>query len=234
MGFSPNFIAQFSRRHSVVLGMTRSGKTFFTGRILEELQAMRTHTIFVDPKHDDGYAHLGEICHSAIEVYEALLRKKNAIVFRPPATAEERVAELDRMVELVFQLSRTDGFKRMRRVIAIDEIQLFVKKGGSKAVEMIWTVGAGLGILGMALTQRIQLLNETIWSQSDNKVIFKIEDRHDYLKSRNLEHYVEKTDFFLDPMNKYFFYYTQGGGHWHTSEPVPKRKQTGELNLSRW
>ena len=188
----------------------------------------------MDPKHDDGYSHLGEICYSAIDVYEALLRKKNAIIFRPPATAEERVDELDRMIEMVFQLSRTDGFKRIRRVIAIDEIQLFVKKGGSKAVEMIWTVGAGLGILGMALTQRIQLLNETVWSQSDNKVIFKIEDRPDYLRSRNLEHYVDKVDFFKDPMNKYFFYYTQGGGNWHTSEPVPKRRQSSDLDLSRW
>ena len=81
MGFSQNFISQFSQRHSVVLGMTRSGKTFFTGRILEELQALRTHTIFVDPKHDDGYSHLGEICYSAIDVYEALLRKKNAVSY---------------------------------------------------------------------------------------------------------------------------------------------------------
>lgn len=234
MGFNPHFIEQFSKRHSVVLGMTRSGKTFFAGRILEELQSMGVHTIFVDPKHDDGYRHLGEICTSAIEVYEKLLLKKKAIIFRPPPASDERIEELDRLAELLFQLSKTDGFRRIRRVVAIDEIQLFVKKGNSKAVEMIWTVGAGIGIVGIAITQRMQLLNETCWSQSDNKVIFKIEDRPDYLKSRNLEHYIEKIDFFKDTMNKFYFYYTQGSGHWHTSEPIPTKRKAVDLNLERW
>ena len=82
-----------------------------------------------------------------------------------------------------------------------------VKKGTNDGVETIWTVGAGLGIVGMALTQRIQLLNETAWSQSENKVIFCIEDRVEYLKSRNLQHYVDLQEFFNDSVNKYWFYY---------------------------
>ena len=179
MRLSTAFIEDFKTRHSVVLGMTRSGKTFLAGKVLQGVQDIGGHTIFVDPKHDDGYAHLGTVCHSPIEVYEQLLRKNPAIVFRTPGTSEERIEALDRMVELMFTLQRTPGFKRIRRVIAIDEIQLFVKKGNSRAVEMIWTIGAGLGIVGMALTQRIQLLNETAWSQSENKVIFRIDDRID-------------------------------------------------------
>ena len=51
-----------------------------------------------------------------------------------------------------------------------------VKKGGNDGIERLRTVGAGQGILGLAITQRIQLLNETIWSQSENKIIFKVED----------------------------------------------------------
>ena len=196
------FYDRFSRRHSVIIGITRSGKTYFASKILEELQNNRVHTIFVDPKHDAAYAHLGTICTDPIEVYNQLLLKNPAIIFRPPATQEDRIQSLDRMTELLFELSRTDGFKRIRRVIAIDELQLFVKKGNSRAIEMIWTVGAGIGIVGMALTQRIQLLNETAWSQSDNKVIFRIEDRAEYLRSRNLDHFVKRLDFFNDKMNR--------------------------------
>ena len=62
-----------------------------------------------------------------------------------------------------------------------------------------------MGITGIAMTQRIQLLNETCWSQSDNKFIFRIEDRKDYLKSRNLEHYINQQEYFNDEMNKYWF-----------------------------
>lgn len=234
MRLSTAFIEDFKTRHSVVLGMTRSGKTFLAGKVLQGVQDIGGHTIFVDPKHDDGYAHLGTVCHSPIEVYEQLLRKNPAIVFRTPGTSEERIEALDRMVELMFTLQRTSGFKRIRRVIAIDEIQLFVKKGNSRAVEMIWTIGAGLGIVGMALTQRIQLLNETAWSQSENKVIFRIDDRMDYLKSRNLEHYVKELDFFKDSMNKYWFYYTRGGGKWRKHEPIPLVDPKKNLNLSRF
>ena len=234
MRLSTAFIEDFKHRHAVILGMTRSGKTFLAGKILQGIQELGGHTIFVDPKHDDGYAHLGTICHSPIEVYEQLLRKNPAIIFRTPGTSDERIEALDRMVELMFTLQRTPGFKRIRRVIAIDEIQLFVKKGNSRAVEMIWTIGAGIGIVGMALTQRIQLLNETAWSQSDNKVIFKIEDRVDYLKSRNLEHYVNELEFFKDSMNKYWFYYTRGGGRWRKHEPIPLIDPKKNLDLSRF
>ena len=234
MRLSTAFIEDFKHRHAVILGMTRSGKTFLAGKILQGIQELGGHTIFVDPKHDDGYAHLGTICHSPIEVYEQLLRKNPAIIFRTPGTSEERIEALDRMVELMFTLQRTPGFKRIRRVIAIDEIQLFVKKGNSRAVEMIWTIGAGIGIVGMALTQRIQLLNETAWSQSDNKVIFKIEDRVDYLKSRNLEHYINELEFFKDSMNRYWFYYTRGGGRWKKHEPIPLVDPKKNLDLSRF
>jgi len=234
MRLTGRFIESFKHRHGVVLGITRSGKTFLAAKVLQRIQETGGHTLFIDPKHDDGYSHLGTICHTPIEVYEQLLLKNPAIIFRTPGTSEERIEALDRVVELMFTLQRTAGFKRIRRVIAIDEIQLFVKKGNSRAVEMIWTIGAGVGIVGMALTQRIQLLNETAWSQSDNKVIFRIEDRPEYLRSRNLEHYVEQLDFFTDPMNKYWFYYTQGGGKWKKHEPVPMVDKTKSLNLYRF
>ena len=49
------------------------------------------------------------------------------------------------------------------------------------------------------MTQRLQLMSETVWSQAENKVIFRIDDRPEYLKSRNLEHYIEQVPFFMSP-----------------------------------
>lgn len=233
---TPKILDSVRDRHTAIIGITRSGKTTFAAALLRQLWGRSTHTIFVDPKHDEGFAKLGTICYEPMEVYERLLAKDKQIVFRTSGDSNERVEQLDRVVELVFMLARKPGFKRIRRVIAIDELQLFVKKGSSKAIEQIWTVGAGMGIVGMAMTQRIQLLNETVWSQSDNKFIFRIEDRPDYLKSRNLEHYVNQQDFFSDSMNKYWFYYTIGGGTWKKHKPVqintPKRPK--RLHLKRW
>jgi len=176
-----------------------------------------------------------------MQVYAKLLSKTPAIVYRPNPEKNKRFEELTRVINLTFEVSKTTGYKRIKRVIAIDEVQLMVKKGGNDGVERLWTVGAGQGILGLAITQRIQLLNETIWSQSENKILFKVEDRPEYLRSRNLDHFTELLPFFQAPENRYWFYATAGDGIWKKHPPAGKKEEkTGRQNnlkrvrLSRW
>ena len=220
MKVAGKFLESMGKRHSVIVGMTRSGKTYFTKHVLKNLQNEGYHTVFFDPKHDDDYADLGVICTTPVDFYAKLLKKTPHIVYRPSPKKDERADELSRIIEMMFALSKKPGFKRMRRIVAIDEIQLMVKKGTNDGVEMLWTIGAGMNIVGVAITQRVQLLNETCWSQSENKILFKTDDRPDYLRSRNLEHYNDKREFFLDTKNRYYYYYTNGDGNWKTREPV--------------
>lgn len=234
-------LENIARRHTAIVGQTRSGKTYATRYILKALQVKGIHTIFFDPKHDDEYANLGVICYTPMQVYAKLLSKTPAIVYRPNPEKNKRFEELTRVINLTFEVSKTAGYKRIKRVIAIDEVQLMVKKGGNDGVERLWTVGAGQGILGLAITQRIQLLNETIWSQSENKILFKVEDRPEYLRSRNLDHFAELLPFFQAPENRYWFYATAGDGIWKKHPPAGKKEEkTGRQNnlkrvrLSRW
>ncbi len=229
------------RRHTAIIGQTRSGKTYATRFILKKLQGQGIHTIFFDPKHDDDYADLGVICYTPMQVYAKLLSKTPKIIYRPNPEKNKRQEELTRVINLTFEVSKTRGYKRIKRVFAIDEVQLMVKKGGNDGIERLWTVGAGQGILGLAITQRIQLLNETIWSQSENKILFKVEDRPEYLRSRNLDHYAELLPYFQAPENRYWFYATVGDGVWKKHPPVGEKKEkTGNpnnmkrLRLSRW
>lgn len=234
-------LENIGKRHTAVIGQTRSGKTYATRFILKKLQAEGIHTIFFDPKHDDDYADLGVICYTPMQVYAKLLSKTPRIIYRPNPEKNKRQEELTRVINLTFEVSKTKGYKRIKRVFAIDEVQLMVKKGGNDGIERLWTVGAGQGILGLAITQRIQLLNETIWSQSENKIIFKVEDRPEYLRSRNLDHYAELLPYFQAPENRYWFYATVGDGVWKKHPPVGQEaKKTGRpnnmkrLRLSRW
>ena len=234
-------LENIGKRHTAVIGQTRSGKTYATRFILKKLQLEGIHTIFFDPKHDDDYADLGVICYTPMQVYAKLLSKTPRIIYRPNPEKNKREAELTRVINLTFEVSKTKGYKRIRRVFAIDEVQLMVKKGGNDGIERLWTVGAGQGILGLAITQRIQLLNETIWSQSENKIIFKVEDRPEYLRSRNLDHYAELLPFFQAPENRYWFYATVGDGVWKKHPPVGDKKEKTDrpnkmkrLRLSRW
>lgn len=235
-------VNNISRRHTAVIGQTRSGKTYATRYILKELQSQGTHTIFFDPKHDDDYADLGVVCNTPMQFYAKLLSKTPAIVYRPSPGKNERSEELTRVINLTFEVSKTRGYRNIKRVFAIDEVQLMVKKGSNDGIERLWTVGAGQGILGLAITQRIQLLNETIWSQSENKIIFKVEDRPEYLRSRNLDHYAEILPFFQAPENKFWFYATVGDGVWKKHPPAGGKKERPtnntnnmrRLRLTRW
>ncbi|MBK37964.1 MAG: hypothetical protein CMB45_03130 [Euryarchaeota archaeon] len=234
-------LENIGKRHTAVIGQTRSGKTYATRFILKKLQLEGIHTVFFDPKHDDDYADLGVICYTPMQLYAKLLSKTPRIIYRPNPEKSKREAELTRVINLTFEVSKTKGYKRIRRVFAIDEVQLMVKKGGNDGIERLWTVGAGQGILGLAITQRIQLLNETIWSQSENKIIFKVEDRPEYLRSRNLDHYAELLPYFQAPENRYWFYATVGDGVWKKHPPVGEKKEKTDrpnkmkrLRLSRW
>lgn len=222
-----------ARRHTAIVGQTRSGKTYATRYILKKLQREGIHTIFFDPKHDDEYADLGVICYTPMQVYAKLLAKAGAIVYRPNPEKNKRFEELTRVINLTFEVSKTAGYKRIKRVIAIDEVQLMVKKGGNDGIERLWTVGAGQGILGLAITQRIQLLNETIWSQSENKILFKVEDRPEYLRSRNLDHFTDLLPFFQAPENRYWFYATVGDGVWKKHPPAGRKDRTDSQNNLR-
>jgi len=215
---SRSLIDNMKKRHTAVLGMTRSGKTYFVSEVFRQLQREGIHTIFVDPKSE--IKDLGRICKTPMEAYAALLSKTKNIVFHPPAAKDERVAALNKLMDLIFTLANKPGFKRIRRVIAIDEIQTFVRKGSNDAIEHLYLVGAGKGIVGIGMTQRLQLMSETGWSQSENKVVFRIDDRPDYLKGRNLEHYVEHVPFFMSPEYQYWYYYTAGNGTWQKARPI--------------
>ena len=214
------------RRHTAVLGMTRSGKTYFVTEVFKKMQADGIHTIYVDPKSE--ISGIGKICKTPMQVYAALLSRTPAIIYYPPTPREERIQSLNKVMSIIFDLANQPGFKRIRRVIAIDEIQTFVKKGTNEAVEQLWLVGAGKNIIGLGLTQRLQNLNETVWSQSENKVIFKISDRLEYLKSRNLDHYLPLIPFYAAPENQYAYYATPGLSKWYRCPPIgnssPKRK----------
>jgi hypothetical protein len=228
------FLKNIRNRHTVIVGMTRSGKTMLCKKMLQGLQDSGVHTVFFDPKHDDDFSDLGTICTTPMQFYAELMAKNNAIIYRPPGGKADRQESLTRIIDLIFNAQRNKKFKHIRRVLAIDEIQLVTKKGGHDGVEKLWTVGAGLGIMGIAICQRIQLLNETCWTQSDNKVLFKVEDRKEYLKGRNLEHFVELMKFFHHPTNNHWFYVTHGGGTWKKHKPVSLRTYTAEqLKLRR-
>ena len=75
---SRNLLDNMKKRHTAVLGMTRSGKTYFVNEVFKKMQSEGIHTIFVDPKAE--IKGLGRICKTPMEAYAALLSKTPNIV----------------------------------------------------------------------------------------------------------------------------------------------------------
>ena len=66
-----------------------------------------------------------------MQVYAKLLSKTPAIIYRPSPEKSKRCDELTRVINLTFEVSKTRGYKQIKRVFAIDEVQLMVKKEGT-------------------------------------------------------------------------------------------------------
>ena len=128
----PKILDSVRERHSVIIGITRSGKTTFAAAVLRKLWSRSTHTIFVDPKHDEGFSKLGTVCHDPMEVYERLLAKDKNIVFRPSGDANERVEQLDRVVDLVFMLAKKMDSKELEELSLLTNCSYLLRKAPLK------------------------------------------------------------------------------------------------------
>ena len=87
------------------------------------------------------------------------------------------------------------------------------------------------------MTQRIQSsLTKHVGRKVTTSSFLESKIEKTIFKSRNLEHYINQQEYFNDEMNKYWFYFTIGGGSWKKHKPVPinKPKSVRRLSLSRW
>ena len=64
-------IENVAKRHTAVVGQTLRQDLCDTSHT-EGAADRNIHTIFFDPKHDDGYADLGEICYTPMQFYARL------------------------------------------------------------------------------------------------------------------------------------------------------------------
>ena len=94
----------------------------------------RTYRV-LGPKHDDDFASLGTIA-TPMQFYAQLIAKNPVLCTVRPVPKKETTTPTTNH-DLIFNAQRNKKFKNLRRVIAIDEIQLMVKKGGHDGIERL-------------------------------------------------------------------------------------------------
>jgi len=210
--------------HLVIVGQTRYGKStaaeqFFLNDNLFDGRKMATH-IFIDTKHDDALIQHGFFAKTIKDLDFYLNMKVKRVVYRPPGTSE-REKHLTDIINLLFKKKEKRRYKKAVYAVFIDEVQLYARKGSRhEGLERLSTTGAGKDIHGIVIGQRLQDIHEQTLSQCNSRMVFFMQERPDYLKSRMMSDLIDWMDWLKE--NPYYFaFQTLASVDWQLHTPVP-------------
>lgn len=173
-----NSIFTDHKEHTVELGITRHGKTWAGIKSLERLNGEAV--LFFNTQHEKvgkGWTTVDPSLHEWDQV-EALLQKNRKINWLPSTDLDEMQKEIIFIVKQLY-----NGEKRNLR-FAIDEVHLFTKEALNQ-IRRVATTGLRWGIRGVFISQRPAKVDNTLYTQSTNHVIFALGNAdYTYLKGQ--------------------------------------------------
>ena len=100
-------------------------------------------------------------------------------------------------------------------------VQLYAAKGGKhEGLERLSTTGAGKDIHAIVIGQRLQDIHEQTLSQCNSRMVFFMQERPDYLRSRMMTELIDWMDWLKE--NPYYFaFQTLASVDWKLHTPVP-------------
>tara|TARA_Y100001963_G_scaffold155381_1_gene246365 strand:+ start:169 stop:948 length:780 start_codon:yes stop_codon:yes gene_type:complete len=220
--------------HTLIVGQTQYGKTTAALTLFLEpifdLRRKPVH-IFVDTKHDNSILPHGVVARDMSELRFHILMKASHIIYRPPGD-DGRVEALTQLIDFLFSLKEDKPSRRGHSnrpvLLFIDEIQLYASKQSKHSgLQRIATTGLGKNIVMCALGQRIQDINQQVYSQCNNTICFFMRERKQYLESQRLEELEKYLPWLRD--NKYHFAYLIAGDdrlRFHAPLPLPNKSAT--------
>jgi len=171
--------------HCVVLGATRTGKTTTSLRLLSEQEGFR---IFVNTKNESKWKKYFKYINPSVEMLDFMYNNFNKfsdgmIMLNPDISKDHPIEDLEEYLKLI--ISKHLNNNLLKTCIAIDEIHEFQSKSScNKYLKKIWTMGLGIGIIGIAISQRPTHVHNDLFTNTENFILHA-------LKQRDLEHMSE-------------------------------------------
>ena len=217
--------------HTLIVGQTQYGKTtaalFLFLQTIFDRRRKPVH-VFVDTKHDNAILPHGVVARNLSEFKFHICMKASHIIYRPPGD-DSRTEALTHLIDFLFSLKEDKPSRRGHSnrpvLLFIDEIQLYASKQSKHSgLQRIATTGLGKDIVMVALGQRIQDINQQVYSQCNNTICFFMRERKQYLESQRLEDLERHLPWLRD--NKYHFAYLIAGDdklRFHSPLPLPSK-----------
>lgn len=193
-----------NNNHVFVSGQTRSGKTYWTARALEQLsrpvvffnlqeEALPRKFITIDYKDITGP-----------QLVESLRKRMKVDLYLP-----ESVAAANNVMAYVTDLLMKAGFSEQSPVyLAFDECHLLKDRGLELAIQAA-TRGLKRGVRCIFITQRPALCNKTLYTQSAEQVLFYLaSSEKEYLRNKGLDY--DECQAEWEKLGKYSYLYYDG------------------------
>ncbi|HET6527340.1 MAG TPA: hypothetical protein VFG39_01180 [Balneolaceae bacterium] len=157
--------------HTTLMGITRSGKTYAAKK---SLAAQSCGVLFFNTQHEQMPGFTKADKSNTWEQIKALLDKGQKVAYFPAFEDELRDKELGYLIGKLH-----DGTEK-NVIVAVDEVHLFGKQGQKDMIKVA-TTGLRFGVKGVWLSQRPANIDNTLMTQSNQFVIFKLNMEGAYL-----------------------------------------------------
>lgn len=163
--------------HTLVVGMTQSGKTIFTMRYLLNV-VCACRFIFDDLPGQKSFAHkLGvRPCYTLLEVLTALPTRW--VVFNPSRMfPDDYAAAFDWFCKFVFDCASAPGNQKGLKILVVDELwQWANERAMPKNLRLCTQAGAEYGVQLFTATQEPHRVNSSIVGQCRELVCFRLQE----------------------------------------------------------
>jgi hypothetical protein len=146
--------------HCVILGSTQTGKTTTSLKLLQDQPGLK---LFINTKHDRNFEKYFRFIVGGLEQVKRIVKEyeyeNGMICFNPPFRKPYK--EVESLCEwLIFDYHKPKGTKSC---VVVDEAHVFVKKEKQSLwLRRLWTMGLGLGVRAVAISQRGQMFRNSL------------------------------------------------------------------------
>jgi DNA helicase HerA-like ATPase len=170
----------FKEGHTIVLGLTQSGKTYAVKKILSK---STNGVLFFNTQQENLEGYINANKNTPFIQIAKLLRLHKKINYLPDTRLKIQFIEVDFLINMLFEhklFSKSNPIN-----IVIDEAHLFEGRALDN-INRIATSGIRWGLNGIFISQRPANLSNTLMSQSSHMLIFKTNMEIQYFKNYSI------------------------------------------------
>lgn len=171
---------KFKEGHTIVLGLTQSGKTYAVKKILTY---SNKGVLFFNTQNENLEGFIKVNMTTKYSIILKLLKLNRKINYIPSTILKNQFKEMNFLINQLFENSNFS--KKNPIYFVVDEAHLFEKES-LESIKRIATSGIRWGINGIFISQRPANLDNTLMSQSSHMLIFKCNMESQYFKNYSI------------------------------------------------